>query len=892
MSLAVGHRLGAYEILAPIGAGGMGEVYRARDTRLGREVAIKVLPAERLADEARKRRFLQEARAASALNHPHIVTVHEIESAAGMDFMVMEHVPGKTLDALLRPRMPVAETLRIAIPIADALARAHAAGIVHCDLKPRNVVVTREGIPKVLDFGLAKLMAPEPWSSDHDTLTEETHERSPSGGDGISGTPGYMSPEQVTGRPVDARSDIFAFGCLLYEMVTGRRAFAGQSKAETLSAVLAPGPKPPSEVAPDVPRDLEKIIQRCLRKEPEKRFQHMGDVKVELEEVRDDLAAPSAPSASGPTWRRSWGAAALILVLLVGAGLALFRGRRAPLSPRSVPLTASQDDEHWATFSPDGTQVAFSWNGERTGAGPFGATLPQSNFDVWLKLIGSSETRRLTNDPASDLYPSWSPDGRQIAFLRFRSWDPSATIHVVSPLGGAERKVGDLPGASSQIAWSPDGRWLAVRRSRSPGETSPTSGGIHLIPLQEGEPRALTSPDPPGYDAHPAFSPDGGRLAYASCGVGLFPPCNVQVVEVGRDLVPRGPARRLTDQAAGIVGLTWSRDGRSIIYSSAHVGTDRARLWRVATSGDWPPERLEFVPQGAIGPVVAPARDRLAFTHTTFDVDIHRFEREGPSRPLLVSSLPDYAPTFSPDGRKIAFESGRSGEREEIWLADADGSNPTQLTKGPGHWQGTPRFSPDGRHVVFESRGENGYADVWMIDVEGGVPRRITNGPFTNGMASFSRDGRFIYFRQDHKDGRDISRIPVAGGEPHRLTHGGGLLAREAPDGKSLFFTQRETSPLFQLELPNGPARQVVDCVQGRSLADGPDGMYYLGCVPYGADSPLHRLDVRSGRSERLGTVAASIGNVGLAVSPDGRTILFLSGLNRGADLMLVENFR
>ena len=282
MTLTAGAKLGPYEILSPLGAGGMGEVYRARDPRLDRVVAIKVLPAEWMAHEERRRRFVQEARAASALNHPNIVTIYEIESAEGNDFIVMEYVDGKSLDRLIpRQGMPLAEVLRIAIPIADALARAHGRGIVHRDLKPANVVVGSDGVAKLLDFGLAKLVIPQEAGEDDNTATQDRGVLPLSRPGTVAGTVGYMSPEQASGRAVDARTDVFSFGAVLYEMVTGRRAFAGDSSADTLAAILRDHPKNPSEVSPSVPHDLDKLILRCLRKEVDRRFQNMLDVKLD-----------------------------------------------------------------------------------------------------------------------------------------------------------------------------------------------------------------------------------------------------------------------------------------------------------------------------------------------------------------------------------------------------------------------------------------------------------------------------------------------------------------------------------------------------------------------------------------------------------------------------------
>src|SRR3954454_22116118 len=281
MALQAGTRLGPYEVLSLIGAGGMGEVYRARDTRLGREVAIKVLPADRIADTARRRRFVQEAQAASALNHPHIITIYEIESANGIDFIVMEYVRGKSLDTLIPHRgMRLHEFLRIAIPIADALAAAHQHRIIHRDLKPANVMVGTDGGVKVLDFGLAKLMGEERAADDTDE--DVTAAGAVSAPGKIAGTPAYMAPEQALGERVDARSDIFSFGAMLYEMLTGDRAFVGASTAETLAAVVRAQPKPLGEIVPNTPGDLQKLISRCLRKDPARRFQHISDVKVAL----------------------------------------------------------------------------------------------------------------------------------------------------------------------------------------------------------------------------------------------------------------------------------------------------------------------------------------------------------------------------------------------------------------------------------------------------------------------------------------------------------------------------------------------------------------------------------------------------------------------------------
>ena len=900
MILAGVSRLGPYEILSLLGSGGMGEVYRALDPRLQREVAIKVLPPERM-DEEHRRRFVREARAASALNHPNIVTIHEIESADGRDFIVMEYVPGKSLDRLIpRQGMPLGEVLRIATPIADALARAHGHGIVHRDLKPGNVVVGAEGAVKLLDFGLAKLVASVATSPEADTETAERGLGPLSRSGAVAGTVGYMSPEQASGGEVDARTDVFSFGALLYEMVTGRRAFTGDSAAATLAAVMREQPKAPRDVAADVPRDLERVILRCLRKEAGRRYQSMADVKLELEQIKEDSDSQQrAGAAPGPRRRLRRGvvvASSAILLLSAAAWLAL-RSRVPSLPPpQLVPLTTLRGWAWEPTFSPDGEQVAFKWSGERSDNDI------SANYDIYVKMIGSSEIHRLTTDPAGDGVPSWSPDGRQIAFVRAsaETGDGSGsagTIHLVSPLGGPDRRLSDFPVPDwGALSWSPDGQWLAASRARSASDSGPGTAGIDLVPISGGEPRSLTQAQPPRDDWSPAFSPDGRHLAYASCS-GRFAAggCDVHVLDLGAGLVPAGPSRRLTHHGVSIPFVAWARDGASVVYC-ANEGPYVFHLWRVGIRGDRPPERIELAGSRAWNPAIARSRERLAFVQTLRDVDIHRFQGARPSEVVVGSSFFEGNPRFSPDGRRIAFASTRSGDRMEIWLAAADGSGPKQLTRGPGSSQGLPCWSPDGRRVAFDSLGEGGHSDIWTIDVEGGAPRRLTQDPGDESVPSWSRDGRWVYFYSERGGAGQIWRVPATGGAEERVTQGGaGRGAIESADGRTLVFKRRdEDSALVARPLAGGSERTLADCVRGMNgdFDIVASGVFYPDCA--GGDPVLHRLDPATGRDQVLGTLekCEKFGNGRIAVSPDGRTILYVKAVREGSDLMLIENFR
>jgi serine/threonine protein kinase/Tol biopolymer transport system component len=872
-----GSKLGPYEVIGPIGAGGMGEVYQARDVRLDRVVAIKVLPTDRMADADRRRRFLQEARAASALNHPNIITIHEIESADGIDFIVMEYIRGRSLDEIIpREGMRLAEVLRLAIPIADALASAHVRGIVHRDIKPANVMVTDEGTVKVLDFGLAKLVRPSGESLKSETATDIGVRGHLSRPGTVAGTLGYMSPEQAAAGKVDARSDVFSFGAVLYEMATGRRAFAGSSTAEVLAALMKEQPKPASEVVPGLPRELDRMIQRCLQKEPGRRFQNSLDLKIELEQIKDESDSGRAAARPDGRKRLPWLGRGLVIALLLATATWRWRGWSPEVTPEpprlGPPVTSLRGIEAGASLSPDGEQVAFTWNGEK-----------EDNFDIYVKMIGSSDMLRLTTDPAMDIMPSWSPDGKRIAYVRHGPEILRNTVRLVSPLGGSDRPLGDFPLAFGTPSWSPDSRWLAVA-----GASKKTGGamagfeadGLYLLPVNGDEPRALRIPQEPGDTYGPKFAPDGRHLAYLSgSGASQY----IAVVGLGADYMPTGPPRRITQRPIHPDGgMAWTRDGKSILYVEWGI----RRLWRVDIWGDHAAQPVEIAGFGSMRPAVAASRDRLVFVKDQDDTDIYRLEVGRPAERVIASTSKEGNPEFSPDGRRVAFESERTGEHQ-VWLAKADGSSPVQLTHGPGIMQGSPRWSPDGRRIAFDSKSERGEYSVWTIDADGASPRRLTQGSGDEHLPNWSRDGRFIYFT---KGSSGVWRVPVTGGNRERMTEDGGHTASESIDGKTLFFmrNKNEGVRLLALSLVGGPERQIAECV-GTSIAVGAAGVYALDC--WQGAAPLFLRDSETGQGRFLGNLEDA-SDYGLTVSPDGKTVLYTRRVNSGQDLMMIENFR
>jgi eukaryotic-like serine/threonine-protein kinase len=888
MPLSVGSKLGPYEILASIGAGGMGEVYKARDTRLDRIVAIKVLSADKVADPERKQRFRQEAKAASSLNHPNIITIYDIGSENGVDYLAMEFVAGKTLDQLTpRNGMRFGDLLSYATQVADALAKAHQAGIVHRDLKPSNVMVSSEGLVKVLDFGLAKLTQPAT-GEDDDTKTMAALT-----GDGaILGTTYYMSPEQVEAKPVDGRSDIFSFGTMLYEMATGQRPFQGQSQVAVLSAILREEPKAIAALRPDVPSELIRVIARCLRKDPARRFQHMDDLKVALTELKEEsdsgtLSASSIAAAvvlAAPSGKkRIWFAAGAALLIAVAiAGWRLNRG--APSGPdasfQPIPLTSYRGNEGQPSFSPDGNQVAFIWDGEKGGI-----------FDIYVKLIGPGDPLRLTSGSEDSYHPMWSPDGRSIAFLRGNS-DQKFSVIVVPALGGPERRVGTYTSASSgsgmslpSLCWTPDSKALIVSTNLAPEQPN----SLVLVSLETGETRALTHPPPQVRgDTRPAASPDGSGLAFIRTNGTLR---DLWLLPLAEGFQPRGEPKQLPVGGLGVTALEWIPDSHELLFSAG--ASNAAVLYRMPPSGAAKPQLLPGIGIGAVTPSVSLQGHRLAYAVGTQDTNIWKVDLGAKSAALdegLSSTFRDVFPQYSPDGKRITFYSNRAG-RLDIWVANTDGSQAARLSSMNAITSGSPRWSPDGQQIAFDSNAGGQY-HIYVVSADGGQPRRLTKEDDESFTPNWSRDGRWIYFASKRSGDYQVWKMPAAGGDAVQVTHGGGIAPTESPDGKTLYFT-KETGMdgLWKMPLEGGAETRAVPDVYRYNYAVTEKGIYF---TPNGArdqTSSVQFLNFATGMAAPIVKVQKPL-DLGLTVSPDGRTLLYTQVDSSGRNLMLVENFR
>jgi eukaryotic-like serine/threonine-protein kinase len=789
---------------------------------------------------------------------------------------VMEYLEGETLAArLTRGKLPLDQVLRHGIEIAGAVAAAHAAGIVHRDLKPGNVMLTKQGT-KLLDFGLAKgsEVAIVP---DEVTRSGGVHTRAGT----ILGTVGYMSPEQAEGKALDARSDIFSVGTILYEMVTGQRAFRGDSSVATLAAILD---KEPAPLEAGTPHALQRVVSRCLRKDPDARYQHMSDVRIALEELEDEVRARKPAGRARSRRLAALGLASAAVVALAAATLVwwLARPGEQVSAPRDVvPLTSSAGSEEEPGFSPDGRQVAFAWNGES-----------QDNYDIYVKLIGAPKPLRLTTDPAEDHGPVFSPDGQSIGFTRVSN---GRLRYVVIPaIGGGERVVADLGpdtrDPTSPFGWTCSATWLHDGRSV-------IVDGLKRVSLETGEVRALSSRSGARLTGwYPAVHPGGRILAFArpssSAVTGLY------LIDVSDRGEPAGEPRAVMLFDGDVSGIAWAADGRHLVFSGGRLsgssGTSKV-LWRIAATEGAQPERLPFG-EGANSPAISPAGDRLAFVRTTLDVSIWRARLGDGTTPAaaarFVSSTRDeWSPQYSPDGKRLAFESNRTGE-SAIWVGDADGSNLVEVFSRAGKHSGTPRWAPDNERLAFDSTAEGTSYDIYVIRVGSAQPARLTTHPADDAMPSWAPDGRWIYFGSKRTGRWEVWKVPAAGGEATQVTRNGGSCVYPSVDGTRIYYTKHDgDSALWSMPATGGAETQVLPSVVGRAFAVFADGTYFVPHADRAGRYAVHFLPFATGVASPVVSIADYPG-LGLAVSPDRREILYPLEDAAGSDLMLVNGFR
>jgi len=853
-----------FHIIRKLSEGGMGEVYLAADLQHGRQVALKLLACG--ADPLAVERFRRQAVAAAALSHPHICTIHGVEECDGQPVLVMEFLDGETLAArLARGPMPLQEALAGAIQIAGAVAEAHRKGIVHRHLTPANIMLTRFGA-KVLDFGLAKDQRP-PATVDHKTT------------DGaIAGTLPYMSPEQAEGKPADARSDIFSFGAILYQMLSGRRAFTGDSQTSTLAAVIRAEPMPLVDFVERVPRDLVRLVTRCLRKDVARRAQNMTDVQLALEDLNEELEAELAQAPAPREKPRRTTRITAVALVVAAAGLAgLFYSSRREVAFEAVPLTSYPGSESSPSFSPDGSQVAFIWAKNP----PSSAEVAPGN--VYVKLIGGGPPLRLTAGAAADWAPAWSPDGKWIAFSRLQG---RSGVYLIPALGGPERLLAEGVGAAA-LAWSPDGRWLAAALRPDTIGREPEAG-MRLISVDSGEvvDPAKQNPELAGA-RRPSFSPDGKRMAYLA-GSGDWSG-QIYVVNLGSGMRIDGRPVQVTFERTGALYPTWTADGREIVFMAGSSQSSGA-LSRVVPDGRGRARRIAGLGYTS-GPIaIAPRGARMAFSRGGVDSDIWRFDlkNEDPAGRWASSTLFENSAAYSPDGRRIAISSARTGSRE-IWVMDSDGSNAQQYTHFGGPITGAPRWSPDGRWIAFDSR-PGGDPEIFVIGSEGVGIRRLTNRPGEDARPCWSPDGKWIYYSSDQTGRLEIWRMPAFGGEPEQVTKEGGITVLAAPDGEWLYYVRPgRATGLRKIRFDgSGDSLAVEGKIGFLGYAVTQTGVWFLN---NGEAVTLEVVRFANGMRSQVLQVPFRPGN-GLSLTPDERYVLLTRPDDKGTDLMLVEGFR
>jgi Tol biopolymer transport system component len=797
-----------YRILDKLGAGGMGVVWKARDTRLDRFVALKFLPAAKMSDPERKRRFAQEARAASALNHPNIITIYDIDQADGADFIAMEFVPGKALDQVIpRKGLRLNDALQYAIQVADALAAAHAAGIVHRDLKPGNIMVTENGCAKVLDFGLAKLIERGGIS---ELARTETLAEAPKTEEGmVVGTVSYMSPEQAEGKKVDARTDIFSFGAMLYEMITGRRAFAGDSTLSILSAILRDEPKPAAEIVLGFPRELDRIVARCLQKDPNRRYQHAGDLKIDLEQVKEGLAAGGSAIGEEKPGKRSlgrwWWLVAAAACVAISLGVAWWvQSPPAVLSYwKLTRLTADAGLATSPALSSDGKLLAYSSDGGR-----------DSGLDLYIKQAAGGQPIRLTSDGADNRQPDFSPDGSRIVFQSHRSG--VFGIYEIPAFGGQIRL---LVRDGLRPRFSPDGSKVAYfAGSEIMYQSVPGSASVWVVAATGGQPRRVGSSLTAART--PIWSPEGKRLllvGYPSAKLYDNSSLDWWLADPdGGDAVKTGAYDALI--RAGLptdtfpVPSCWSAASNTVLFC-ARAG-DAMNVWEIGLSPrtgkvNGVPRRLT-VGAGNEDDVSCASGGALAFSdrESTSNVwslpfDLNRGTPKGALERITQGPAIRGFASLSHNGRSVAFHSNQSG-RNNIWRRDLATGNES-IVASSSLLQRFPVISPSGARIAFAVNEKDDKRTVYVAasDAE---PEKMCEGCTRATDWSSDEKALLIYGGSPFQ----VNSVDLATHEQTLLLKHptyGLLYGHFSPDGHWISFTIR-TSPnraRFAIALLDGP---------------------------------------------------------------------------------------